>query len=194
MTALAMDPIVRAGLRTALALLFGWAAAHKLRDMAAFRAAVAAYAVVPAATLSIVSAVLVGTEIGVAATLAWPSSGSLPAVGAAVLLAIYAAAVGVNLLRGRHHIDCGCVGAAGRRPIAWALVARNLVLSGVALVTALPVSPRPLVWIDAGTLVAAVGALALLYAAADGVLAHAPQVARLVADRSTADHVEGAHG
>ncbi len=138
MTAVGVDPIVRAALRTALALLFAWAAAHKLRDMAAFRAAVAAYALVPAGALSVVSALAVGTEIGVAVTLAWPSAGSVPAVGAALLLVIYASAVAVNLRRGRDHIDCGCVGAAGRRPIAWALVARNVALSGVALTAALP--------------------------------------------------------
>ena len=194
MTAAGVDPIVGAALRTALALMFGWAAAHKLRDMAAFRAAVSAYALVPAGALSVVSVLAVSTEMGVAVTLAWPSSGSLSALWAALLLLIYAVAVAVNLLRGRAHIDCGCVGAAGRQPITWALVVRNVVLSSVALVTALPASPRSLVWIDAVTLVAAVGALTLLYAAADGVLAHAPQLARLVADRHTDDHVEGAHG
>jgi hypothetical protein len=149
---------------------------------------------VPAGALAVVSALAVGTELGVAVTLAWPSAGSVPAVGAALLLVIYASAVAVNLLRGRDHIDCGCVGAAGRRPIAWVLVARNGVLSGVALVAALPAAPRPLVWIDAVTLVAAVGALALLYAAADGMLAHGPQLARLVADRHTDAHVGGARG
>jgi ABC-type amino acid transport system permease subunit len=193
-TTLGVDPIVRAALRAALALLFGWAAAHKLRDLAAFRTAVSAYALVPGNALSVVSALAVGTEIGVAVTLTWPASGSLPAVGAALLLLTYAAAVAVNLLRGRDHIDCGCAGAAGRRSISGSLVARNLVLGAAALVAAPPATSRQLVWIDAVTLVAAVGALALLYAAADGLVAHGSQLARLVADRHTADHVEGAHG
>ena len=92
----------------------------------------------------------------------WPSALALAArrargalVAAAALLAAYGAAIGVNLARGRRHIDCGCVGPAARRPIGGWLVARNGVLAAPSR------SPgsragrraRPLVWVDALTVV-----------------------------------------
>ena len=39
------------------------------------------------------------------------------AAAAALLLALYAGAIGVNLARGRRDIDCGCGGPASRQPI-----------------------------------------------------------------------------
>ena len=47
------------------------------------------------------------------------------------LLLLYAAAIAINLLRGRHDIDCGCGGEA--TPIGWGLVMRNVVLAGLAV-------------------------------------------------------------
>ena len=47
------------------------------------------------------------------------------------LLLLYAAAIAINLLRGRYDIDCGCGGEA--TPIGWGLVMRNVVLAGLAV-------------------------------------------------------------
>ncbi len=87
------------------------------------------------------------------------------------MLLVYAAAVGVNLRRGRRHIDCGCAGPAARRPISGWLVARNVVLAAAALAGLAPVAPRGLVWVDAFTVVAATTALAACWTAADQLLA-----------------------
>ena len=99
--------------------------------------------------------------------------------GAAALLALYAAAIAVNLARGRRHLDCGCAGPALRRPISGWLVVRNLVLVAIALADLAPLSTRPLVWVDALTVVAATAALAACWMAADRLLATAPGLARL---------------
>ena len=48
------------------------------------------------------------------------------------MLLVFTAAVSTNLLRGRI-IDCGCAGAATPQRISWSLVARDTVLSGLAL-------------------------------------------------------------
>jgi hypothetical protein len=45
---------------------------------------------------------------------------------ALALFALYGAAITINLLRGRQHIDCGCGGDG--TPISWGLVLRNAVL------------------------------------------------------------------
>ncbi|ARU60266.1 hypothetical protein CBW65_03700 [Tumebacillus avium] len=50
------------------------------------------------------------------------------ALGSLLLLAVYSAAIGINLLRGRREISCGCGGVAGNHLLSWKLVLRNLVL------------------------------------------------------------------
>ena len=173
-----MDPAIDLTVRLALALLFVVAAVHKLRDVRAFQGTFADYRLLPDA-LNPAAAVVPLAELLVAALLVVPSMASAGKAGAAGLLLVYAAAVGVNLLRGRRHIDCGCAGPHARRPIGGALVARNALLAAAALAALTPVGTRPLVWIDALTVSGAVLALAALYLAADRLMALAPAIARL---------------
>jgi hypothetical protein len=56
------------------------------------------------------------------------------------------------------------------------LIARNAVLCAAALIASLPTTSRPLEWIDAVTIAAAVTCLCLVYATVDGLLANAPQL------------------
>lgn len=174
-----IDPAVRLVLRAALALLFIWAATHKLRGVTAFRAALADYALLPRRWLAPAAALLIAAELSVAAGLWLRGAGIAAAAAAAGLLTIYTGAIAVNLRRGRRDIDCGCAGVAGQQPLSAALVVRNLVLAVVALLCMLPTAPRDLTWVDGLTIGAGVGTLALLYAAVDGLLAQAPQLARL---------------
>ena len=170
-----VDPAIDLTVRAALALLFLVAAAHKLRDRAAFRATFAEYRILPEA----ISALVPLAELAVAVLLLVPAASALGEIGAAALLLLYGAAVGVNLARGRRHIDCGCAGPYARRPIGGGIVVRNALLAASALAALLPVSPRPLAWIDALTVSGAVLTLAALYLATDRLMAHAPALARL---------------
>ena len=170
-----MDPAIDLTIRAALALLFAVAAAHKLRDMAAFRGTFADYRLLPDAAAWAVPA----AEAAVALLLVAPATSAVGKAGAVALLVAYAAAIGVNLVRGRRHIDCGCAGPHARRPIGPGLVVRNTVLAAVALAARAPVYDRPLVWVDALTVSGAVMALAALYVAADRLMAYGPALARL---------------
>ena len=94
------------------------------------------------------------------------------AAGAAVcLLAVYTAAIGINLARGRFDVDCGCSGPGGGRRLGLSLVLRNgvvLLVAGmvVAAGSATPVGmPGVLLALVAGTVAW------LLYAAADELAA-----------------------
>ena len=173
-----MDPAIDLTLRVPLALLFGVAASHKLRDVEAFRGTLEAYGLLfgwlvwPAAVL------LPVVEASVAGALMLPGARVAGLVGAAALLVVYALAMGVNLARGRYDLDCGCAGPAARRPISGWLVARNAGLAALALLALAPVRPRTLGWLDAVTIVAALATCAALYAAVDELLAHAPAIAR----------------
>jgi hypothetical protein len=87
--------------------------------------------------------------------------------GAILLLLLYAGAIGLNLLRGRVLLDCGCGGRS--QPISWWLVGRNLALAGAAGLALLPVGERPLTLLDGITVAAAVLVGAALYGAANGL-------------------------
>lgn len=174
-----VDPAIDLTLRAALTLLFLAAAAHKLRDRAAFRATFADYRIVPDAVSGLAAHLVPLAELVVAALLLVPAASSLGKIGGALLLLVYGAAVGVNLARGRRHIDCGCAGPRARRPIGGGIVVRNALLAAAALATLVPVAARPLVWVDALTVSGAVLALTALYLATDRLMAHAPALARL---------------
>jgi hypothetical protein len=165
-----MDPSFHLVLRLGGALLLGSAALAKLRDVASFRDAVLGYALVPAPLAGATAAGLLAAELAAAAALLAP--GAAGALGAAALLVVYAAAIAVNLVRGRRWIDCGCGGPGGRRALHGSLVARNLVVAAALAATALAPGPRALVALDALTVGAGVTALALLYAGADVALAN----------------------
>jgi hypothetical protein len=174
-----VDPAIDATLRAALGLLFLVAAGHKLRAPARFRAALAGYRLLPPALVPAAAGLVVGAELAVAAALAAPGARVAGLGGAAALLLAYAAAIGVNLARGRREIDCGCTGPALRRPLDGRLVARNATVAAAALVALGPVASRPLVWVDALTVAGGTAVLAAAWAAVDRLLAEAPRLARL---------------
>lgn len=168
---MSVDPVFQLLLRSGLAVLMASAAAHKLRDLPAFRTSLEAYGLVPKAFVRKFSALLVASEVIVALALLPPGSSSTWSFAAAVLLLIYTGAILINLVRGRTDIDCGCAGPTRRQALGPGLVVRNLILVSVAIVGALPASPRRLVWIDGLTFVAGLAAVCLLYKAVDALLA-----------------------
>lgn len=196
MTMPTLDPAVRLTVHGVLSALFLWAAVHKLRDMPSFRTALANYELLPQRCVAPCAALLVATELGVAVTLWLPRLAAPAAVAAAGLLALYAGAIIVNLARGRRHIDCGCAGTARHQPLSSGLAARNAALVVVALVSALPAASRPLTWIDGATVAFGTVTLIFLYAAVDGLMANAPQMAALsgAGERNDSGHRhEAAH-
>lgn len=173
---LTLDPALSWVLRIGLALLFAAAAGHKLRDLEAFRAALGDYRLLPARATSLAAVALIAFELASAVLLLVSPRGALVA---AALLALYTVAIGANLARGRREIDCGCFGPAARQPLSYGLVARNTGLIALALVAALPVAPRTLVWLDFTTIAAGVALFALVHAASNTLLAHAPRLRAL---------------
>jgi hypothetical protein len=94
-------------------------------------------------------------------------------------MGLYAAAIAANLASGQRSVGCGCLGSAGREELSGALVARNLVLAALAAIAALPPADRTYTWIDAVTVAGGVPVLALLYVAADTLMANDPALERL---------------
>jgi hypothetical protein len=167
---LMIDPAVGALLAGAFALLFASAALHKLLDPGHFAAAFRAYDVVPTAFAWIARLVPL-LELAIAAALLAAGSRKGAAAAGAALLVTYAAAIAVNLGRGRRNLDCGCGGPSERRPIGTWMVWRNLLLAALLGSLLLPSAPRPLTSADALTIGAGTAVAALLYMSLDLLLA-----------------------
>jgi hypothetical protein len=171
MTLITVDPAIDLLVGGCVALLFGSAAAHKLRNLSRFREDFIAYGVPAAATRLGLPPLLLFAEMLVAAGLLFPASRSGAAGTAAVLLLIYAAAIAINLGRGRRDLACGCGGFGDRRRIAPWMIWRNCGMAATALVLVLPQGTRALEPTDAVTVGFGTATVAFVYLCIDGLLA-----------------------
>lgn len=179
---MSVDPVIAATLRCLLALLFAGAVWHKLADLTAFRIVLYDYRVLPPALVTPVTALVVATEVALAAALPWAGAAPTAPWIAMALLAVYAVAIAVNLARGRRTLECGCAPSAYRQPLSEWLLLRNAALIGAAALTLLPASPRAWVGLDWLTVAGAVATGAMTWAAAQRLLALAtsgPTVPRM---------------
>jgi hypothetical protein len=157
--------------RLGISVIFALSCAHMLRDSSAHRSIVAAYRLLPVWAVPIVATLLALANGGVAVLLL-PSTTAQPAsLAGATLLLVYAAAMQINVSRGRTDIDCGCGGAPGQR-ISTSLVVRNMVLALMLFAAALCPSPGVFDVIGMVTLVGGAASFAALYFAASQLLAN----------------------
>ena len=163
-----IDPLLSKAIALGFAVLFIGAAWHKLSAPGRFEAVLRDYQLLPAIVSRPLTLLIPGVELALA--LGWISGLLLriTATASAALLATYALAIGINLVRGRIYIDCGCgFGAASDRehPLSSGLVARNILLIGLAVLSLLPVAERDLGMTDYVVVIAALLTAILLYAA-----------------------------
>jgi len=174
-----VDPAIGFLLVAVVALLFGSAALHKLRDLKRFDEIFAAYGVVGVISrwhlAWLVPVLELATALGLLADVTRPYAVAL----GALLLLSYAIAIGINLRRGRRDLACGCGGPDERRPIAPWMVWRNVLIALVVLSTLAPWSARPLGVTDAVTVVFGVLTLALIYLCVDQLMGYLQRVAQL---------------
>jgi hypothetical protein len=165
-----VDPAVGVLLLACFALLFASSAIHKLRDPAHFTEVLRAYQVLPEGAARL--ALLVPLAELTAAAGLFPGAARFGSgLGGAGLLVAYAAAIGVNLSRGRRDLACGCGGPDDARPIAPWMVARNLMLAlGLLATTLVSWKTRPLLPVDALTVGGGVAVATLLYVSLDQLL------------------------
>lgn len=174
-----MDPALSLALRVSLGLLLAVAASHKLRDLPRFRAVVANYEVLPRAASERIAPLFALVELALALTLMMGSETAAAGLVAALLFVAYGIAIHLNIRRGRTGIDCGCMGPASHVPLGDGLVLRNGLLAVASLSLMLAPSARPLGWLDAFTVIAATGTMALCWQASERMLRLAPGLARL---------------
>lgn len=143
----------------AVALLLAVAGIDKLRHRDLLPGVIANYRLLPDALVTPAALALPVAELAVAAGLLLGLAPFAPLAAIALLL-IFAAAMAINIGRGRRHIDCGCGHVALRQSLGWGQVLRNLALAA-ALLPALLVGRAGLGTADLAVAVAAGVALYL---------------------------------
>jgi len=123
------------GIRVLIALVFLSAALGKIRHRLAFEGVVANYRLLPEIAVPAFALLLPLVEAAIAGALLFAPP-FWPEAGAALLLVVFAAAMAINILRGRRHIDCGCFQSALKQTLNWTLVVRNAGLAMLLLVPA----------------------------------------------------------
>lgn len=157
-----VDPAVQTTALLALSLVFGAAAVSKMAAWGELEGVVRNYRILPRALARPVAWVLPPVELALAFALLLPATRIIAALGMLGLLLAFAAAIAVNILRGRTDIDCGCFHSSLKQNLSWWLVARNGVLAGFALMALAQPAARGLVAADWLTILA--GGLSLFLA------------------------------
>ena len=116
-----------------MSYLFVVSALQKLTDAGYFQQVITDYQVLPAALSPLLARVLPLVELGAGIALLIPLSRSAALGTVTLLLAIYSAAIALNILRGRRDIDCGCAGPGQEQSLSGWLLGRNALLIIMAL-------------------------------------------------------------
>jgi uncharacterized membrane protein YphA (DoxX/SURF4 family) len=130
MAYLAHELVVATGIggRICLGLIFLAAAVRKFRHWRILPGVIANYRLLPRSLVAPASLLLPLLELVLGAMLLSGLARGWTALAAMALLVLFAAAMAINLRRGRSHIDCGCGQSFLKQTLSWSLVVRNAVL------------------------------------------------------------------
>ena len=142
------DPAINLVAALVLSYVFVLAGLHKCRAPGEFATTLANYRILPEGLNRQAVYLVPVIEIMTGVALLIPATAQLASFSAGALLCIYIAAIGINLLRGRRNIDCGCGGPAQKQTISEWMIARNGLLLLLAFIAGSAIEPRALVWLD----------------------------------------------
>ena len=128
-----MNGVLTESLALLVAMVFSVAAITKLTAWRELPGVVQNFRVLPRALALPAALVLPPLEIAIAVGTLFERTRPLAAIAAAILFAVFGAALAINLHRGRRQIDCGCFRSDLRQPISVAVILRNLILTVCAL-------------------------------------------------------------
>ena len=175
-----LDPLVATAISIGFGIMFLLGAVHKLTALAEFRAILADYRLLPAKAVDSSALAVIGAEACLGLGWLFAPETRVVASATAILLLVYAAAIAVNLRRGRTHISCGCgfgQFAGGVDLLSGWLVARNLLLVAVAALGSLPAAERTFGALDYVTLAAALATSMLLFVCANQLIQNRAAIA-----------------
>ncbi len=159
-------------IRWFMALVFMTAAVGKMRHWREFSGVLANYRLLPTAFVTPLAYALPPVEAALSVALLAAGRSAVPALTAMILLALFSAAIAINLARGRRDIDCGCFQTHLKQTLRWALVARNaglIALLAVLAASAASDGSAASAWVTASS--ASPGVTTHGWATVNGVLA-----------------------
>ena len=159
--------------RVCAGLVFLLAGFQKTQHWKILPGVIANYRLLPRSAVPLVSALLPPLEIIIGLLLLSAFAMPWGPLAAIALLALFAAAMAINLRRGRSFIDCGCGQSFLKQTLRWTLVARNAVLALLLLPSLVGAS---MTWAPSG--VAAGLAFFLLYLVLNTISALPPALVR----------------
>lgn len=162
-----MDSVLNLIAVTAIGLLFMASVLHKLFNFSAFTESVRGYRLFGSGLTQPVAGLLVLLELMVVFALVQADTREVGAILAILLLLLYAGGIGINLLRGRTSLHCGCSWGNGQQLIKPGQVLRNISLAVVAGIILLPGNGRELLWLDWVSVIATTVIFAFAYLAAE---------------------------
>lgn len=174
-----ISPVLAVIFSLVLAVILFAGASHKWRAPHRFARQIDDYALLPGPAVAFAARVVPVLEVLIGLALLVPGLRAWGAAGAALLLALYTGAIGINLFRGRRDIDCGCSGPGLERPLSPALLVRNGVLIVMAVIAALPAGAVALHGFGLFLIGASVAAILILYTAIEGLLTNQPRLKSL---------------
>ena len=118
--------------RLFLSIVFFVSAIDKVRQFQQFTTTITAYRLLPETWSKSLAFTITGTEISVSVLLFMGWQSQIAAFVSIFMLFIFSIAMGINLIRGRTNLECGCSGAKHAQKISLGLVGRNIALSMVA--------------------------------------------------------------
>ncbi|MCA1454329.1 hypothetical protein I6F35_14040 [Bradyrhizobium sp. BRP22] len=172
-----LDPLLHLVATGFVIVVLARAVVEKLSAYGFFVANLQDYRLLPDALAPVAAPTLLIAELAAILCLPLPTISAIGSITAASLFAIYALAMAMVLLAGRHEIECGCGGEG--QVVSWALVARNGVLGAISASIPLPTSNRAMSWPDMLVGVAATFLVFLLLAIAEKAIGTFAAIRRL---------------
>lgn len=127
------EPYLLLCLRLLLAAIFLYYGLGKLKRPRLFGEAVRGYHLVPRGWAQPFAFTLIGLEIAIGGLVLIGWHTRLAAASGGVLLSLFIVAMGINLVRGRTDLDCGCAGNRQHQVIGRKIVLRNVAYLTLAL-------------------------------------------------------------
>ncbi len=190
-----IDPLIILILRIIFSALFLFAALHKLSS-GSFRGIVSDYNILPAALIPMIAISIPIIEIIIGFSWALNFLPKLTALITSSVLTTYTAAIGINLLRGRRYIDCGCGFSSTKKPLSsqdsqqlsGGLILRNIILIAFSILVILPSAERLLGVMDYFSAIAASAIITLLFAGYNQLLSNSNHMSLWRQTRSGGSH------
>ncbi|MCI0555123.1 MAG: DoxX family membrane protein [Anaerolineae bacterium] len=127
-----LSPFAQMLLRLLLSMIFFTSSINKIRQPQQFITAIASYDLLPKTWHKSLAITIICVEVAVSILLFLGWQSRTAAMLCILILFGFSCAIGINLIRGRTNLECGCFGRKHTQKISFGLIVRNLILAVAA--------------------------------------------------------------